>query len=343
MTIISVDSLTVEFRTRSGVIRPVDNVSFGVQEGETVAIVGESGSGKTTMALALMRLHPVPPCRYAAGKVVLWRGGEATNLLTLSERAMRQVRGGTIAMVFQDPMTSLNPVRSVGAQIAEAVRLHQQVSWEKARHEAVGMLGEVGIADPERRANQFPHQMSGGMRQRVMIAMALVCHPSVLIADEPTTALDVTVQAQIVELLRDLQRRHGTAIILITHDMGLVAQVAQRVLVMYAGRLVESAGVEELFAEQLMPYTWALLRSLPQTTGLGRSGMRPIDGQPPNLLKLPGGCPFTPRCPFAQPTCHLTRPPLVQRRPAHSSACLLTPEELRRQQRLVEGDLELRS
>lgn len=342
MTVIAADNLTVEFHTRSGVVRPVDGVSFSVGKGETVAVVGESGSGKTTMALALLRLHQVPPCRYAAGKVVLCQDGWTTDLLTLPERAMRQVRGGTIAMVFQDPMTSLNPVRSVGAQIAEAAHIHQQVSSDEARRQAVSVLGEVGIADPERRAKQFPHQLSGGMRQRVMIAMALVCHPAVLLADEPTTALDVTVQAQIVELLKDLQRRHGTAIILITHDMGLVAQVADRVLVMYAGRLVESAGVEDLFSEQLMPYTWALLRSLPQGTGQ-RSGLRPIDGQPPNLLRLPEGCSFAPRCPFAQPACQLTRPPLLERRPGHSSACVLSPEDLRTKQESIEDDAGLRS
>lgn len=329
MTVLAVDDLTVLFRTRGAPVRAVDSACFSMDQGETVAVVGESGSGKTSLALALMRLHRVPPCHYASGQVVLSHEGSSFDLLKLTEREMRRVRGGAMAMVFQDPMTSLNPVRSVGAQITEAVRLHRRhLGWDEARRETVRLLGEVGIANPERRARSFPHQLSGGMRQRVMIAMALACEPRVLVADEPTTALDVTVQAQIVELLQELQQRHGTAILLVTHDMGLVAQMAKRVIVMYAGRFVESADVEDIFSDQLMPYTWALLRSMPQAAPGRKAPMRPIEGQPPKLWDLPAGCHFAPRCPFVLPDCQIQRPPLVERRARHHAACLVEPERL---------------
>lgn len=339
MSVLAVDNLTVLFHARGATVRAVDGVSFSLDQGETVAVVGESGSGKTSLALALMRLHRVPPCQYTSGEVLLRQDSRLLDLMRLSEREMRRVRGGAMAMVFQDPMTSLNPVRSVGAQIAEAVRVHRRVGRDEAHQQTVRLLGEVGIANPERRSRSFPHQLSGGMRQRVMIAMALACEPRILVADEPTTALDVTVQAQIVELLKELQLRHGTAILLVTHDMGLVAQMAKRVMVMYAGRFVESADVDEIFAEQLMPYTWALLRSLPQSTGGSKTSMRPIEGQPPKLSDLPPGCNFAPRCPFVLPECHDQRPLLLERRAAHYAACLIEPETLFLRQYQADHDL----
>jgi oligopeptide transport system ATP-binding protein len=323
MTTLVVDGLSGGFRLPAGTVPALDGISFTLDQGETVALVGESGSGKTALILALMRLHPMPPFAYTGGEVLF----EGRDLLGLPERSMRQIRGGALATVFQDPMTSLNPVMTVGAQIAEAVRIHQRVSHGEARRAAVGALGEVGIANPEARARAYPHQLSGGMRQRVAIAMALACHPAVLLADEPTTALDVTSQAQIVELLKLLQHRHGTAVVLVTHDLGLVAQIAQRVLVMYAGRLVETAAVDDLFAHPLMPYTWSLLQSLPSRARRG-ADLIAIPGQPPNLLRLPAGCSFSPRCPFATASCSETVPALTERSPGHSAACILEPAEL---------------
>ncbi|MGH3663689.1 MAG: ABC transporter ATP-binding protein, partial [Micromonosporaceae bacterium] len=260
MALLEVEDLKVQFRTREGTVTAVDGVSFHLDEGETLAIAGESGSGKSVTGLSLMRLNPSPPCEYAGGQVRF--GGR--NLLGLSERRMRAVRGNDIAMIFQDPMSSLNPVRKVGDQIAEAVRVHQGASRKVARTRAVAALREVGIANPEARAEEYPHQFSGGMRQRVMIAMGLSCSPKVLVADEPSTALDVTVQAQILELMKDLQHKTGMAILLITHDFGVVAGMADRVAVMYAGQVVEHAGAQRVFDDPLMPYTAALLRSVPR-------------------------------------------------------------------------------
>ncbi|PRX70219.1 oligopeptide transport system ATP-binding protein [Nonomuraea fuscirosea] len=318
-SVLEINDLHVEFRLDADTVKPVNGVSLSVEAGETLAVVGESGSGKTATALSILRLHPTPPCHYTGGEILA--GGR--DLLKLPEREMRAIRGNEIAMVFQDPMTSLNPLKSVGAQIAESLRLHQGLSRSQARAQAVQALREVGIPNPEQRAGEYPHQFSGGMRQRVMIAIALACRPKVLIADEPTTALDVTVQAQIMELLAGLQERFGMAIVLITHDLGVVARCADRVLVMYGGRPVELAAVDEVFAAPRMPYTRALLRSMPRSDVPGGAPLDPIPGSPPNLFSPPGGCAFHPRCALALPECSSTVPPLTERAPGHSAACLL--------------------
>jgi oligopeptide/dipeptide ABC transporter ATP-binding protein len=319
MPVLEIDDLHAEFRLDTGTVRAVNGVSFAVEEGQTLAVVGESGSGKTATALSILRLHPTPPCVYTGGSIVA--GGR--DLLTLPEREMRRVRGNEIAMVFQDPMTSLNPVKTIGAQIAEVLRKHRSLSRGEARVRAVEALREVGIPHPEERAGQYPHQFSGGMRQRAMIAMALACRPKLLIADEPTTALDVTVQAEILELLAGLRDRFGMAIVLITHDLGVVAQSADQVLVMYAGRPVESAGVDEVFERPRMPYTSALLRSMPRPDVPGGVVPEPIRGAPPNLLDPPPGCAFHPRCEFALPSCSRDVPPLEEKAPGHAAACVL--------------------
>jgi oligopeptide transport system ATP-binding protein len=319
MPALEIIDLHAEFRLDSGTVRAVNGVSLSVEPGETLAVVGESGSGKTATALSILRLHPTPPCVYTGGEIIV--GGR--DLLSLSEQEMRRVRGNEVAMVFQDPMTSLNPVKTVGAQVAESLRQHRGVSRAEARTRAVQALRDVGIANPAERAGEYPHQFSGGMRQRAMIAMALACEPQILIADEPTTALDVTVQAEIMELLADLQQRFGMAIVLITHDLGVVAQVADKVLVMYAGRPVESATVDDLFERPEMPYTWSLLRSMPRSDAPGGAPMDPIPGAPPNLLDLPPGCSFGPRCAFVTDECAAGVPELVQKAPGHSAACIL--------------------
>jgi oligopeptide transport system ATP-binding protein len=327
MALLEVADLAVRFRTPRGTLQAVDGVSFSLEEGETLAIAGESGSGKSVTGLSLMRLNPSPPCEYAGGQIRF----KGRDLLTLSEPEMRSVRGNDIAMIFQDPMSSLNPVRRVGDQIAEAVRIHQGVSRREARVRAVAMLREVGIANPEQRAGEYPHQYSGGMRQRAMIAMGLSCNPTVLIADEPTTALDVTVQAQILELMKDLQRKTGMAIILITHDFGVVAGMADRVAVMYAGRVVEYADTSRLFAEPLMPYTAALLRSVPRLgDGTQQRRLTPIAGQPPSMLDLTPGCRFAPRCPLADHDCRTVDPELEPKQPDHYAACIRPPSVVER-------------
>jgi peptide/nickel transport system ATP-binding protein len=321
--LLAVEGLCTIFDTRRGIFKAVDGVSFRVDPGETLAIVGESGCGKTVTALSLMRLVPEPPGRIAGGKVEL--GG--VDLLALSEEAMERLRGKDISMIFQEPMTSLNPVMTIGRQIAEVLHLHEGLGRSAARGKAVEMLRMVRIPEPEQRANEYPHQLSGGMRQRAMIAMALACNPKVLIADEPTTALDVTIQAQILELVVDLQRKLGTAVILITHDLGVVAETAQRVIVMYAGRKVEEATVEELFARPLHPYTRGLLASIPRLALMRGERNRPqgrlmeIPGMVPPLIDLPPGCAFAPRCAFAQPRCREQQPPYEEKRPAHWAAC----------------------
>jgi oligopeptide/dipeptide ABC transporter ATP-binding protein len=290
--LLQIQSLSVAFATEHKEIRPVRDVSFAIYPGQTVALVGESGCGKSVTAMSILRLIPQPPGKFVGGQV-LWQGRD---LLTLSERAMREVRGGQIAMIFQEPMTSLNPVYTVGDQIVEAIVLHQEVGSAKAVEIAEESLREVGIADPARRLHEYPHQMSGGMRQRVMIAMALACKPELLIADEPTTALDVTIQAQILELLRKLQRERGMAILLITHDLGVVAENADVVNVMYASRIVESAKVEDLFDRPQHPYTEGLFRSVPKL-GAHAERLQTIAGTVPNPARFPSGCKFHPRCP----------------------------------------------
>jgi peptide/nickel transport system ATP-binding protein len=297
------DVVTV-FRAGDQLARAVDTVSLSLGQGETLGVVGESGCGKTVLALSVMGLVPDPPGRVVEGEI-RYRG---RNLLELSERQLRDVRGNHISMIFQEPMTSLNPVFQVGDQIAEAVALHQNVSKKAARDKAVDMLRLAGIPNPERRASSYPHELSGGMRQRVMIAMALSCDPDVLIADEPTTALDVTIQAQILDLMDELKNKKGASVLLITHDLGVVARAAHRVAVMYAGRVVEHAGVRELFHDPLHPYTRGLLASAP---ALGRKReLQPIRGGVPSIFERPPGCEFHPRCPKAFDRCPRENPPL---------------------------------
>jgi oligopeptide/dipeptide ABC transporter ATP-binding protein len=316
--LLDVRHLSTQFTTRDGVVRAVDDVSWDVREGETVALVGESGCGKSVSALSVMRLVAAPAGRIVGGKV--WFKGR--DLLRLSEEEMRRVRGREIAMVFQEPMTSLNPVLSVRRQLTEGVEIHLGADAARARARAEELLQMVGIPDAPRRLRQYPHQFSGGMRQRMMIAMALACEPSLVLADEPTTALDVTIQAQILELMKTLSRRLGVAMLIITHNLGVVARYADRVNVMYAGRIVEQGSARELYAHPRHPYTLGLLRSVPRLDAPRRARLDPIDGQPPDLSRLPPGCAFAPRCAFRVERCLVERPVL---RPAgddgHVSAC----------------------
>ena len=318
--VLSVHDLSTVFFTGRGLIKAVDAVSFDVKAHETLAIVGESGCGKSVTALSIMRLVPDPPGRIVGGSVVL----EGTDLLALDDDEMRAVRGNRISMIFQEQMTSLNPVMRIGDQITEALRLHQNISSKEAWKQAVDMLRLVRIPEPERRAQEYPHQLSGGMRQRAMIAMALACRPVLLIADEPTTALDVTIQAQILALMVDLQKRLGTGLILITHDLGVVAQTAQRVIVMYAGRKVEEASVEALFENPMHPYTRGLMASMPAVISLGaktEARLTEIPGMVPSLTNLPPGCAFAPRCPLAIDRCRAEYPPLEEFGGRHLAAC----------------------
>jgi peptide/nickel transport system ATP-binding protein len=326
-TVLDVKGLRTVFFTNSGLFKAVDDLSFTVRRGETLAIVGESGCGKSVTALSVMRVVPDPPGRIVGGSVTL----EGTDLLALDEAAMRSVRGNSISMIFQEPMTSLNPVMRIGDQIAEAVRLHRTISGKEAWNTAVEMLRRVRIPAPERRALEYPHQLSGGMRQRAMIAMALACRPALLIADEPTTALDVTIQAQILALVLELQRELGMGLILITHDLGVVAQTAQRVIVMYAGKKVEEADVETLFAHPLHPYTSGLMASIPAVPALGikdSARLVEIPGMVPSLTNLPAGCAFAPRCARAIPRCHQEYPPLESFGAGHLAACWRAGESM---------------
>jgi oligopeptide transport system ATP-binding protein len=316
--LLDVRHLSTQFTTRSGVLRAVDDVSWDVRPGETVALVGESGCGKSVSALSIMRLVAGPAGRIVGGEV--WFKGR--DLLRLSEEEMRRVRGREIAMVFQEPMTSLNPVLTVGRQLTEGVEIHLGADPARARARAEELLQMVGIPDPARRLAQYPHQFSGGMRQRMMVAMALACEPALVLADEPTTALDVTIQAQILELMKTLSRRLGAAMLIITHNLGVVARYADRVNVMYAGRIIEQGTARELYAHPRHPYTLGLLRSVPRLDEARRARLDPIEGQPPDLSRLPPGCAFTPRCAFRVERCLAERPVL---RPAgengHVSAC----------------------
>src|SRR3954454_23766864 len=316
--LLEVKDLHTEFRTGAGTVRAVDGISYTVDPGETVAIVGESGSGKSVGALSSMRLIPDPPGRVTSGEV--WFAGR--DLMSLSEEEMRRIRGGEIGMVFQEPMTSLNPVLTIGRQITETIEQHRGGDIEAAQRRAVELLGLVGIADAERRLKQYPHQLSGGMRQRIMIAIALACDPKLIVADEPTTALDVTIQAQILELMQELTRRLGVALIIITHNLGVVARYAQRVNVMYAGRIVESGTAAAIYHDPHHPYTIALLRSVPRLDLPRQARLDPIEGSPPDLTRLPPGCSFRPRCRFAIPRCAEAPPPLLAAgEPGQMSAC----------------------
>jgi oligopeptide/dipeptide ABC transporter ATP-binding protein len=321
--LLEVKGLHTEFRTGAGTVRAVDGISYTVEPGETVAIVGESGSGKSVGALSILRLIPDPPGRITAGQVMF----AGRDLMMLSEEEMRQVRGGDIGMVFQEPMTSLNPVLTIGRQITETVEQHRGGDVGAAQHRAVELLGLVGISDAERRLKQYPHQLSGGMRQRIMIAIALACGPKLIIADEPTTALDVTIQAQILELMQQLTQRLGVALIIITHNLGVVARYAHRVNVMYAGRIVESGAAAALYHDPRHPYTMALLRSVPRLDRPRQARLDPVDGQPPDLTRLDQGCAFRPRCRFAIDACATAPPPLSPAgAPGQFSACYRSSE-----------------
>jgi len=318
--LLEIRGLQTDFATDDGTVRAVDGVDLTIDRGETLGIVGESGCGKTVTALSALKLIAMPPGRIAGGQI-LWLGRD---LVPLGAAAMRRVRGKEIGIVFQEPMTSLNPVYSVGEQIAEAVREHEGLGRRGAFERAVEMLALVHIPNPGSRARDYPHQFSGGMRQRVMIAMALSCNPQLLIADEPTTALDVTIQAQILDLLGEMKSRFGTAILLITHAMGVVAETAQRVAVMYAGKVVEEAPVEELFARPRHPYTQGLIRSIPRLDRAGgKTRLAAIPGTVPSLADLPPGCRFAPRCAFAMTVCTRAVPPLREVAPGHKVACVL--------------------
>jgi peptide/nickel transport system ATP-binding protein len=319
--LLEIRGLRTHFATDDGMVHAVDGVDLTVDAGETLGVVGESGCGKSVTAFSVMRLLPIPPARIVGGQI-LWRGSD---LLALDDKAMRAIRAREIAMVFQEPMTSLNPVYAVGEQIAEVVRLHQGLGRRAAFARAIEMLGLVRIPHPARRATDYPHQFSGGMRQRVMIAMALACNPKLLIADEPTTALDVTIQAQILDLLSDLKEKMGMAVMLITHAMGVVAETAKRVAVMYAGMVVEEASVEVLFRAPRHPYTQGLIRSIPRIDAAEdqKTRLEAIPGVVPSLLDPPPGCRFAPRCPFARADCTAQTPALREIAPGHHVRCVL--------------------
>lgn len=315
--LLQVQDLKMYFHTRDGVVKAVNGVSYELEPNQTLGIVGESGSGKSVTAMTLMGLIPMPPGRIEGGSA-LFKG---RNLLTLPEREMRKIRGNEMAMIFQDPMTSLNPVYRVGRQLAEPLIIHKGMKKEDAWKAGVELLRSVGIPNPEKRVSDYPHQFSGGMRQRVMIAMALACDPDILIADEPTTALDVTIQAQIIELMQDVQKRTGSAIIMITHDLGVVADMADNVLVMYAGKPVEYGTTHQVYYAPSHPYTWGLMSSLPRADMTEKETLKPITGMPPSLIDLPEGCSFHPRCPYAKEICKTEVPQLRSIEGAHTAAC----------------------
>src|SRR3954471_515941 len=332
--LLDVANLKTQFFTQDGVVKAVDGVSFYLNPGETLGIVGESGCGKAITALSLMRLIPSPPGKIVDGKIVF----QGDNILDMSDEEVRNIRGNRIAMIFQDPMTSLNPVLTVNRQISEAVMLHLGMSKAEARERSVELLKMVGIPNAEERVNQYPHQFSGGMRQRVMIAMALSCNPDLIIADEPTTALDVTIQAQILDLMRTLQMERDTGVILVTHSMGVVAGMADRIQVMYAGHIVETASTEEIFANPRHPYTVGLLKSIPRLDATRKEKLEPIRGLPPDLIDLPDMCPFVPRCNYAREKCEQKRPPLLEVAQGHWSACWFWDEVSKSDTRTARGD-----
>ncbi len=320
--LLNVENLKTYFFTDRGTAKAVDDVSFKLMPGQTLSVVGESGCGKSVTALSVMRLIPEPPGRIVEGKITF----NGKDLIKLPEKEMRKIRGNQISMIFQEPMTSLNPVFKVGFQIGEVLRLHQRLEKKEARARTIDLLQKVGIPSPQSRADNYPHQMSGGMRQRVMIAMALACDPQVIIADEPTTALDVTIQAQILELMRELSRSTGTSVLLITHDLGVVAETAEQVVVMYAGRIVEEADVKSLFNSPLHPYTRGLMRSIPGETAQTRARLEAIPGVVPSLLGLPIGCKFNDRCRHAFDRCFEEEPWLILPKEGHPVRCWLYEE-----------------
>lgn len=315
--LLEIKNLKTHFYTSAGVVKAVDGITYDVKEGETVAIVGESGCGKSVGAMSILQLIPDPPGKIVGGSINF----DGRDLLKLSDAEMRQVRGKDIGMVFQEPMTSLNPVLSIGRQLNETLEAHLGVTGKKAEDRALEMLNLVGISEPHRRLQQYPHHLSGGMRQRVMIAMALMCEPKLIIADEPTTALDVTIQAQILELMKDLTRRLGVALIVITHNLGVVARYADRVNVMYAGKIIESGTAEDIYHNPHHPYTLALLKSVPRMDQPRRNKLDPVEGQPPDLTRLDDGCSFRPRCGFAVNKCAKEFPPLETVKGVQVAAC----------------------
>jgi oligopeptide transport system ATP-binding protein len=331
--LLNVEHLSVEFRTDDGVVQAVNDVSFSLAPGETLGIVGESGSGKSVTNLALMGLIPQPPGKVTNGRAMF----HGSDLLSMPQRELRTIRGRKIAMIFQDPMTALNPFLTISDQLTEITQLHLGLTRAAAQQHAISMLEQVGIPGAARRLDSYPHEFSGGMRQRVMIAMALSCNPEILIADEPTTALDVTIQAQILDLIRELQKQHGTAVILITHNLGVVANLCRRMLVMYAGRIVEEASVESLFAQPRHPYSEGLLKSIPRPDeGVvpdlpvsPHRRLQTIEGQPPNMTEPPSGCPFHPRCPYRQDMCDKVMPPHVARPEGGWHRCLFDITQLK--------------
>ena len=321
--VLEVDDLHMHFFTREGVVKAIDGVSFKLESGTTLGVVGESGSGKSVTALSIMRLVPEPPGKVVGGDIRF----KGESILAMDVKDQLRLRGNRIAMIFQDPMTSLNPVYRIGKQIAEPLRLHRGLSRQDSMEKAIELLGRVGIPEAKGRARDYPHEFSGGMRQRAMVAMALACDPDVLIADEPTTALDVTIQAQILELMQEIQLKTQSAIIMITHDLGVVADVADHVLVMYAGKAVEYGTADDLFYRPVHPYTWGLLDSLPRHDVNDKGELCPIKGQPPSLIDLPPGCAFSARCPYAKDECRQGEPALADVGGGHFSRCLFSANE----------------
>lgn len=321
--ILDVKNLHVYFDTYAGVVKAIRDVSFHINKGESLAIVGESGSGKSVTVQTVMKLIPMPPGRIASGEILF----KDRDIVKMNEAEMRKIRGGEIGMIFQDPMTSLNPTMTVGKQIAEGIMMHQKVSHKEAMAQALEMLKAVNIPNPEERLNSYPHQFSGGMRQRVVIAIALACNPDLLIADEPTTALDVTVQAQILDLMNELKSKMNTAIILITHDLGVVADLAERVIVMYGGEIMEEASVHDIFKDPKHPYTWGLIKSIPRLDiDREKEKLSSIDGTPPDLFNPPVGCPFAPRCEYAMEICKKEKPGMINGGNNHRVSCWLLDE-----------------
>ena len=316
-TLLEIEGLKTQFFTSAGTVKAVDGVSYTVEQGETVAVVGESGCGKSVTALSILRLIPWPPGRIIDGHIRF----DNKDLLSLDEESMREIRGRDIGMIFQEPMTSLNPVLSIGLQLTETLVTHMEITQEAAQRRAVELLEMVGISEPNRRLKQYPHHLSGGMRQRVMIAIALSCEPKLIIADEPTTALDVTIQAQILELMKDLTRKLNVAMIIITHNLGVVARYADRVNVMYAGKIIESGSAKDIYHAPKHPYTLALLKSIPRMDQARQAKLDPVEGQPPDLTKLDDGCAFRPRCRYAIDRCNADFPLLEQVGEGHFSAC----------------------